>query len=465
MTSTMTEFELLKAAYRASPDNADLARLLALQLTRSEAWTDLLVELSPLAEHAPHPWLALALGRAALRLGKADEALHWLATASPDTSATESLGVEERHEVLRLMIFAHLARGETGPAEACLNRLLDHAPDQSVDELLAAFAARGAIPRRLQGQKSGVAEDELNGLTHFTPLAPARNPVRFADIGGMATLKDAARMKIILPFRQPELFRKYGKAAGGGILLYGPPGCGKTYFAKAIAGECEATFFNIGIHDILNLYVGNSERNVRKLFDTARASKPAILFLDELDALGRKRDLMRHSSLTTTINAFLAELDGVESDNTDLLIIGATNAPWDIDSAFKRPGRFDQLFFVPPPDEAARQAILDLHLRGKPVESANTARLARDTEHFSGADLAALIDDAASRVLAEVLNGSPERPIHMNDLLDARKPARPTTGEWLATARNYVDYANDGGDYDAVAEYLKGAGGKRKMGF
>lgn len=461
MTNAMTEQELLKAAYRASPDNADLARLLAIQLTRSEAWADLLAELAPLAERTPPPWLALALGRAALRLGKADEALDWLSTAS----ATDSLGDEERNDALLLMIFAHLSRSETASAEACLNRLLDDAPDQNADELRAAFAAHGVIPRRLQSCKSGVAEDELTGLTHFTPLSPARNPVRFADIGGMASLKEAARMKIILPFRQPELFRKYGKAAGGGILLYGPPGCGKTYFARAIAGECEATFFNIGIHDILNLYVGNSERNVSKLFDTARASRPAILFIDELDALGRKRDLMRHSSLTATINAFLAEMDGVESDNTNLLVIGATNAPWDIDSAFKRPGRFDQLFFVPPPDTAARQAILDLHLRGKPVESLDTARLARDTEHFSGADLAALIDAAASRVLTEVLNGGPERPIRMNDLLDARKPARPTTGEWLATARNYVDFANDGGDYDTVAEYLKGAGGMRRMGF
>lgn len=461
MTNAMTELELLKAAYRASPDNADLARLLAIQLTRSEAWADLLAELAPLAGRTPPPWLALALGRAALRLGKADEALDWLSAAS----ATDSLEDEERNDAMRLMIFAHLSRGETVAAEECLNRLLDHAPDQNADELLAAFAAHGVIPRRLQSHKSGVAEDELTGLTHFTPLTPTRNPVRFADIGGMASLKDAARMKIILPFRQPELFRKYGKAAGGGILLYGPPGCGKTYFAKAIAGECEATFFNIGIHDILNLYVGNSERNVSKLFDTARASRPAILFIDELDALGRKRDLMRHSSLTATINAFLAEMDGVESDNTNLLVIGATNAPWDIDSAFKRPGRFDQLFFVPPPDTAARQAILDLHLRGKPVESLDTARLARDTEHFSGADLAALVDAAASRVLTEVLNGSPERPIRMNDLLEARKHARPTTGEWLATARNYVDFANDGGDYDTVAEYLKGAGGTRRMGF
>jgi SpoVK/Ycf46/Vps4 family AAA+-type ATPase len=455
----LNELELLKTAYRASPGNLDLARLLALQLTRAEAWGDLLIELEPLAGQKLEPWLQLVLGRAALRLGDAPRALAFLLPACE----ADELAADDRAEALSLCIFAHLANGENSAAEETLNRLLDLAPNRPSDDLVAAFTARGLSPRRLLKQKN-TDNNELSGLTDFTPLAKTRNLTRFADIGGMETLKEAARMKIILPFRQPELFKKYGKAAGGGILLYGPPGCGKTYFARAIAGECEATFFNIGIHDILNLYIGNSERNVKRLFDTARSQRPAILFIDELDALGRKRDLMRHSNMTGTINAFLAELDGVDSDNENLLVIGATNAPWDIDSAFKRPGRFDQLFFVPPPDEAARAAILNLHFASKPCEGIDTGRLAKDTEHFSGADLAALADTAASRVLTEILNGSPERPIRMDDVQAAKKSAKPTTGEWIATARNYVEYANEGGDYDAVADYLSGSG-RPRMGF
>jgi len=248
-------------------------------------------------------------------------------------------------------------------------------------------------------------------------------------------------------------------------LLYGPPGCGKTHFAKAVAGECGAAFFNVGIHDILNLYVGNSERNVRKLFETARSNKPAILFVDEIDALGRKRDLMRHSGMTTTINAFLNELDGVGNDNAELLVMGATNAPWDIDSAFKRPGRFDQLLFVPPPDQSAREAILRIHLTDKPVSPLDLAHIARNTEHFSGADLAALVSQAADRALTDILKTGQERPIDSKDIAAVLKEIKPSTLEWLATARNYVEYANEEGSYDEIREYLGRVGGKRKMGF
>lgn len=301
----------------------------------------------------------------------------------------------------------------------------------------------------------------------FAPQAPGGKPVTLADVGGMQPLKQVARLKIIEPFRRPELFARYGQAAGGGLLLYGPPGCGKTYFARAIAGECEAAFFNVGIQDILNMYVGNSERNIHALFEAARAHRPAIVFIDELDALGRKRELMRYSSLTTTINAFLAELDGAGQHNQQLLVLGATNAPWDIDSAFKRPGRFDQQVFVPPPDAAARQAILQLQLASRPCAAdVDAAHLAQRTERFSGADLAGLVDAAASAVLAQVLAGAAERPIAQADLNSALQQARPTTLEWLATAGQHVEYANTDGGYDEVAAYLASTtGAKRRIGF
>lgn len=456
----MTELDLLKAAYRSSPDNLDLARVLSLHLARTENWAELLHEFSRV--HEPPAWLQLALGRAALRLNDVPRALSLLLPASE----AKQLDDDERTECLALIIFAQLACGSHVAAEQALDRLLDLDPNRRTDDMVAAFTSRGLTPRRLVKHTATGGRDELSALSSFAPMDKTRNQTRFADIGGMEQLKEAARMKIILPFRKPELFKKYGKAAGGGILLYGPPGCGKTFFARAIAGECEATFFNIGINDILNMYVGNSERNVKRMFDTARASRPAILFIDELDTLGRKRDLMRHSGVSGTINAFLAELDGVASDNDNLLVIGATNAPWDIDSAFKRPGRFDQLFFVPPPDEAARAAILKLHLKNKPSTITNIYGLAEDTEHFSGADLAALVDTAASRVLKEILNGAAERPVTLDDLKFARMAAKPTTIEWIAMAKNYVEYSNEGGDYDDVAEYIeRSQKGKRRIGF
>jgi len=425
---TQDDLTLIHAAYRASPNNLDLALLLARKLSTLEMWPEMLDSFKPLLQQP-------------------------LETQPPQGT-----------ELTQLLIRAMLETGRNDEAEEILERLLDAAPDENVDELLTTFAAKGITPRRRNRQKT--VDDPQADLSAFRPLdLKTRSEFTFAQVGGLDTLKESARMKIILPFQKPELFAKYGKKAGGGILLYGPPGCGKTHFAKAVAGECGAAFFNVGIHDILNLYVGNSERNVRKLFETARSNKPAILFVDEIDALGRKRDLMRHSGMTTTINAFLNELDGVGNDNAELLVMGATNAPWDIDSAFKRPGRFDQLLFVPPPDQSAREAILRIHLTDKPVSPLDLAHIARNTEHFSGADLAALVSQAADRALTDILKTGQERPIDSKDIAAVLKEIKPSTLEWLATARNYVEYANEEGSYDEIREYLGRVGGKRKMGF
>lgn len=422
---TLDELKLIHAAYRASPDNPDLALLLASKLAALQMWTELLESMATLlqqpVENQP-PELAALLIRALLETARIPEA-------------------EER-----------------------LDSLLDAAPDYDVEELLAAFKEKGIKPRRSNKKKS--VDDPMSDLSDFRPLdLKTRSQVTFAQVGGLESLKEAARMKIILPFQKPELFAKYGKKAGGGLLLYGPPGCGKTHFAKAVAGECGAAFFNVGIHDILNLYVGNSERNMRRLFETARSNKPAILFIDEIDALGRKRELMRHSGMTTTINAFLNELDGVGNDNAGLLVMGATNAPWDIDSAFKRPGRFDQCLFVPPPDLAARESILHIHLADKPVVPLDLAQIARNTEHFSGADLAALVSQAADIALTDILRTGNERPIDSKDIAAVLKQIKPSTLEWLAVAKNYVEYANEEGSYDEIRDYLAGVGGKRRMGF
>lgn len=178
-----------------------------------------------------------------------------------------------------------------------------------------------------------------NGKKFFEPLHE-KYKLSFSDVGGLNEIKKQANIKIIQPFKNPELFKKFKKSAGGGILLYGAPGCGKSYFARAIAGECGAAFYNVGIEDILDMYVGESEKNIKALFDTVRANRPAVIFIDEIDALGRKRELLRNTSLTTTINAFLAQMDGVESDNENILIVGATNAPWNVDSAFRRTRAF-----------------------------------------------------------------------------------------------------------------------------
>lgn len=308
-------------------------------------------------------------------------------------------------------------------------------------------------------------EEEV-GVSMFEPLGE-KYKINFAQLGGLSELKKQASIKIIQPFKNPELFKRFKKSAGGGILLYGPPGCGKSYFARAIAGECNAAFYNIGIDQILDMYVGNSEKNIKALFDTARVNRPAVLFIDEIDALGRKRELLRHTNMTSTINAFLAQMDGVESDNENILIIGATNAPWDVDSAFRRPGRFDRVFFIPPPDEEAREEIFRLYLNELPIEKINLAALATQTLNFSGADICGIVDRVSEAVIEEILQSGEELLITQNDLTEMIENAKPTTMEWFEMAKNVVEYANENGIYDELGVYMRTEMGKKhkKMGF
>jgi len=191
--------------------------------------------------------------------------------------------------------------------------------------------------------------------------------INFDHVGGMDDVKKEIELKIIHPLNFPDLYKAYGKKAGGGILLYGPPGCGKTYIAKATAGQIKSNFIAVGLNDILDMWVGNSEKNLHEVFEYARRNKPCVLFFDEIDALGASRNDMKHSSSKVLINQFLQELDGVDTDNDGILILGATNAPWQLDNAFRRPGRFDRIIFVPPPDEEAKASILHIKLKDKPV--------------------------------------------------------------------------------------------------
>ncbi|HEY6168190.1 MAG TPA: ATP-binding protein, partial [Verrucomicrobiae bacterium] len=277
----------------------------------------------------------------------------------------------------------------------------------------------------------------------------------FRDIGGMEALKDEIRMKIIFPMTHPDLYQAYGKPIGGGILMYGPPGCGKTLMARATAGEVQARFLAVGINDVLDMWIGNSERNLHELFEQARNHKPCVLFFDEVDALGASRADMRHHAGRQLINQFLAEMDGVKSSNEGVLILGATNAPWHLDSAFRRPGRFDRVLFVPPPDTQARAAILRLQTRGKPIEDIDYDQLAKKTENFSGADLKAVVDVAIERKLQEALKAGVPKPLTTRDLVSAVGALKPTTKEWFATARNYALYSNQGGIYDDILQFLK----------
>jgi transitional endoplasmic reticulum ATPase len=282
-----------------------------------------------------------------------------------------------------------------------------------------------------------------------------RPEIAFDDVGGMQSVKEEIRMKIILPLQQPDLFKAYGKTAGGGILMYGPPGCGKTFLARATAGEVSSNFIAIGINDVLDMWIGQSEKNLHSLFEQARQNRPCVLFFDEVDALGANRTHMLRSGGRHLINQFLSELDGVTDSNEGVLILAATNTPWHLDAAFRRPGRFDRILFVPPPDLPARSAIVRLMLKGKPAENVDFDGIAKKTDGFSGADLKAVVDLAVEAKLRDAMQTGKIQALVTRDLLDAAKKLRPTTRDWFETARNYALYSNQSGLYDDILDYLK----------
>ncbi|CAN5253873.1 ATP-binding protein [soil metagenome] len=279
--------------------------------------------------------------------------------------------------------------------------------------------------------------------------------LRFSDVGGMEKVKEEISIKIIQPLKNPELYKAFGKKSGGGILLYGPPGCGKTFIAKATAGEIDAKFISIGLHDILDMWIGNSEKNLHEIFELARRNKPCVLFFDEVDAMGASRIDLKQSAMRHVINQFLAELDGVSSDNEGVLVLAATNAPWSVDAAFRRPGRFDRIIFVAPPDEAARVNMLQTMLQSKPVGEVDVKKIAAATTDYSGADLNAVIDIAVEEKLRESMSKGSIQVLTTNNLLAAVKQHKPTTSEWFASARNYALYSNESGLYDDILKYLK----------
>jgi SpoVK/Ycf46/Vps4 family AAA+-type ATPase len=203
------------------------------------------------------------------------------------------------------------------------------------------------------------------------------------------------------------------------------------------------------------MYIGQSERNLHSIFQKARQLKPCVLFFDEVDALGANRTDMRNSAGRHVINQFLSEMDGVEYDNEGILILAATNAPWHLDPAFRRPGRFDRIIFVPPPDEDAREAILTIKLKNKPIGKLNYDKIVSRSKEFSGADLEAVIDLAIESKLEESMRKGHPMPLETNDFLGALKKHRPTTKEWFQTAKNYALFANEAGLYDDILDYLK----------
>ena len=311
----------------------------------------------------------------------------------------------------------------------------------------------GPAPAFVQGREAELNEGTDPGGEDMWDVEAST--LTLADVGGMQAVKDRLNMAFLAPLRNPEMRRLYGKSLKGGLMLYGPPGCGKTYIARALAGEMGASFVSITLTDILDQFIGNSEANLHSLFETARAHAPVVLFLDEIDAIGQKRSQASSSGWRGVTNQLLTEMDGIDSGNEGVFILAATNVPWDVDPALRRPGRFDRSVAVLPPDEPARQSILRHHLGSRPVEGIDLAHLARQTNGFTGADLAHLADSAVEYAMMDSMRTGTVRMVTMKDFKRALRQVRPSAGPWFSTARNIVAYGNRDGQYDDLAAYMR----------
>ncbi len=449
----MSRLDPLRQAVAVSPENLPLLLLLAQSCL--DEWS--LDEARGVFERV----LRLDPTRPEAKAGVA-RVLHLSGKTSEAVVRAEALIAEHPGYAPAHLLLARLYAGEGNRAagRACYEKALALDPtlrdpgmekelgsrgpkDGSLIEQPEKVAAQGWTPESDDEEKPAVSSSDIE-----------RPKLSFADIGGMDSVKEEIRMKIIHPLKNPQLFKAYGKKIGGGVLLYGPPGCGKTLLSRATAGEIQANFISIGIHQILDLYLGNSEKNLHALFELARTHAPAVLFFDEVDALAADRNDLKRSAGRTLINQFLAEMDGNVGDNDGILILGATNAPWHLDPAFRRPGRFDRILFVPPPDEPARCSIIEVMAKDKPMHALDAAAVAKKTRDFSGADLKAVFDIAIERSLARAMTENRVIPLGTDDLLKSARDVKPSTKAWFESAKNYAIYSNQSGFYDDVLQFL-----------
>lgn len=440
----LNDLDFLLEAVKASPDNLPLRKLLASALLKNRRFEEAEVEYKAALRMAPED-LTLQMGLATTFLEQGKTAMAMVIMEdilSHDTPPAQAWIIQAR-----LLLTA----GQAQQAQEAYDNAITLDPnlaDAYLNNEISQKLDQSAEPSKVRLGGFGEEEEEERILEFERPK------VSFNDVGGMEKVKEEIRMKIIHPLEHPEIYKAYGKKIGGGILLYGPPGCGKTHLARATAGQIKSNFMAVGINEILDMWLGQSEKNLHAIFQKARQIKPCVLFFDEVDALGANRSDMRMSAGRHLINQFLNELDGIEQSNDGVLILAATNAPWHLDPAFRRPGRFDRIIFVPPPDEAGRAAILEIHLRDKPVSNIDFAKIAQKTNGFSGADLEAVIDIAIENKLEESMRKGVPLPLDTADLLKALNQHRATTSEWFSTAKNYALFSNESGQYDEILKYL-----------
>ena len=282
-------------------------------------------------------------------------------------------------------------------------------------------AARGSAPRKSsEPQKEGDDAEKDFRITD-------RPTTRFTDIAGLDDVKEEIRLKMVYPFKHPDLAEKFGIRGGGGVLLYGPPGTGKTMLARATAGELDAAFFRVSAADVLSKWVGEAEQNVQKLFEAASAQERSVIFIDEIESLVPARKDDGSSVMQRVVPQILQGMEGFEKRAASVLFLGATNVPWQLDPAVLRPGRFGEKIYVPLPDAPARRRMLELYLQTRPLaDDVDLETLVARLDGYSGADIKHLCDRAALVPFLQAAAGQNESVITRQILEDTIAATSPS---------------------------------------
>lgn len=433
----MSEKEAMRDALAMATDDPALIEAYARVCVDEEAPAEAVDVLVQLVQRTPSlASCQLLLARALHLAGRRSEAIVRLETfLESHPEAVEGWALLS--DLLR-------EEGNHDEADEALLRSIEVHPDDQVSEQ--------EMRDEIDGWSTIAQANPANDL----PPSPRSRRLRFEDVVGMDAIKTLFRTKILAPLNHPELFQAYGQTIGAGLLLYGPPGCGKSRICQAVAGEADCFFRRISLEESLDLWASNREQRLHDWFEEAGRYAPAILFFDAIDTLLTDRTRLKQVKGRSVVNQFLAELDQIQNNTEGLFVIGTTNAPWQIDPAGRRPGRLAHTALVPPPGLAERTALIDLLAQDRmPDQPVAAESLAKRTREFSRQEIFMLFDQAAEKARLRSKPGGKPGLLETRDLMNSAKIITPASQEWFATARNYALYSNPAGFYDEILAYLK----------
>lgn len=343
------------------------------------------------------------------------------------------------HDLLYNLIVCSINLGQRGYVKKLIERNIPLFNEEEIKEILKELKTVPKEKAKKSKNKTLIKEGKIESLGFFD------SGTKFSDVIGLSHVKDYLKKSIIYQIKYPEQYRKVGAELSGGIIFYGPPGTGKTLLARAVANEVGGRMLVVKLPDIINKYAGDSEKNIRKVFDEAKKKKPAIVFIDEIDGIGQKREsadndvgqgALTHNIVTT----LLSEIDGISKDMQNVYVIGTTNHPWALDEALTRSGRISDKLYIPLPKLRDREELFKYYTKNMPVLHLDYLKLGLRSFGFSPADIKAVTQMVANEKAAAVIEGRAGGEMITKDILNAiqKKSEEVGTMDWFGGAVKYL---------------------------